>query len=215
MRLIVRNLRRMEYGAALAEQERVVRDRIGDHVPDQLLLVEHDPVYTLGRGADWADLRGAHELLGVPVYRVSRGGGVTFHGPGQLVAYPILKLGRGQRDVHGYLRRLEQAVIATCAEFGAATQRREGLTGVWLGEAKLASIGVGLRRWVTFHGLALNVSTDLGFFSAIVPCREPGMRVTSLSGHLDRPLALAEIAEVLGRHLAVELEREPVRELAA
>lgn len=184
MRLAVRNLGICPYPAALSLQEELVRRRAAAEIEDQLLLLQHLPVYTLGRGADAEDLRGADRILGVPVFRVSRGGGVTFHGPGQLVAYPIVMLRRGGRDVHNYVRTLETVLIGVCAAFGIAAERRAGLTGVWVGGAKIASIGIGVRRWTTFHGIALNVSTDLRFFAHIVPCRMPDMRMTSMAVEL-------------------------------
>lgn len=191
MALVVHELGLCAYPAALALQEELVARKIGGDrdaagpaagdPDDYLLLLEHEPVYTLGRGADAADVLGADQRLGVPVFRVSRGGGVTFHGPGQLVAYPILTLAHGGRDVHGYVRRLEAVLVGVCAAFGIAAQRRAGLTGVWVGDAKIASIGVGVRRWTTFHGVALNVSTDLRFFGHIVACRMPEVRMTSMA----------------------------------
>jgi len=198
MGLAIRDLGVSAYTPVLELQEELVARKIAGGSGDYLLLVEHEPVYTLGRGADAAELLGADELLGVPAVRVSRGGGVTFHGPGQLVAYPILTLGHGGRDVHRYVRNLESVLIAVCADFGLAARRRDGITGVWVGEAKIASIGVGVRRWTTFHGIALNVSTDLKFFSRIVPCRMPGVRMTSMAIELGvaPPMAAIKIAFV-------------------
>ncbi|MBI3784580.1 MAG: lipoyl(octanoyl) transferase LipB [Deltaproteobacteria bacterium] len=184
MALIVRDLGRCEYGAALALQEEIVARKIGGDDDDHLLLVEHPPVYTLGRGAAVDDLLGADVRLGVPVFRVGRGGGVTFHGPGQLVAYPITRLSQGGRDVHRYVRNLERCLIRVCEELGIPAHQEAGRTGVWVGGAKLASIGVGVRRWTTFHGIALNISTDLRFFAEIVPCRMPEVRMTSLLAEL-------------------------------
>jgi len=184
MELVVRDLGVCPYATALALQDELVARRSAGEIDDQLLLLEHSPVYTLGRGADAEDLRGADQVLGVPVFRVGRGGGVTFHGPGQLIAYPIIMLRRGGRDVHGYVRTLEAVLIGVCADFGIAAERRAGLTGVWVGGAKIASIGIGVRRWTTFHGVALNVSTDLRFFTHIVPCRMPDVRMTSMAVEL-------------------------------
>ncbi|MBI4519018.1 MAG: lipoyl(octanoyl) transferase LipB [Deltaproteobacteria bacterium] len=215
MTLVVQELGRIEYGRALALQQELLAARLAEHVPDQLLLLEHDPVYTLGRGADAADLCGADERLGVPVFRVGRGGGVTFHGPGQLVAYPIIKLGSGRRDVHRYMRCLEDVVIATCSEFGVVAERCPDTTGVWVGEAKIASLGVGLRRWVTYHGLALNVATDLRFFRAIVPCRMPALRVTSLAELLAVVPSLPEVGAVLARRFRETFETSQPGEAAA
>src|SRR5215813_11807758 len=153
MGLIVRDLGRCAYATALALQEQLVACKVAGAGDDYLLLLEHDPVYTLGRGADAVDLRGAPESLGVPAVRVGRGGGVTFHGPGQLVAYPIVTLTRGGRDVHRYVRRLESVIIDVCGQWGIGAQRRAGLTGVWVGDRKIASLGVGVRRWTTMHGV--------------------------------------------------------------
>src|ERR1700687_4163962 len=190
----------VEYAAALALQEELVTRKIAGDCNDYLLLLEHEPVYTLGRGADAQDLRGADELLGVPVFRVGRGGGVTFHGPGQLVAYPIIRLRHAGRDVHRYVRSLEDVLIAACADFGIAAQRHPGQTGVWVGTAKVASIGVGVRRWTTFHGVALNVSTDLSFFERIVPCRMPDVRMTSLARECGSAPPMHDVRATFVRH---------------
>jgi lipoyl(octanoyl) transferase len=193
MALIVRDLGTCPYAAALALQEELVgRKRAGDG-DDYLLLLEHEPVYTLGRGADAQDLMGADQLLGLPVFRVNRGGGATFHGPGQLVAYPILTLSRGGRDVHRYVRGLEAVLLNVCADWNIAAVRRSGLTGVWVGEKKIASIGIGVRRGMTFHGMALNVSTDLRFFTRIVPCRMPDVRMTSMAMELGCTPTMADV----------------------
>lgn len=177
----------VDYAAALTLQYALVAARMRDAIGDTLLLLEHPHVFTLGRGADARYL--IDPPAGVPVYRVSRGGQVTYHGPGQLIGYPILKLSGPERDVGRYLRGLEQAIIGTLARFGIASSRREGMTGVWTGSAnvpsmpaasmKIASIGVGLRRWISLHGFALNVTTDLSMFDAIVPCGIEGCTMTS------------------------------------
>lgn len=194
MEVAVRDLGVCPYATALALQEELVGRRAAGEIDDQLLLLEHLPVYTLGRGADAEDLRGADQILGVPVFRVSRGGGVTFHGPGQLIAYPIIMLRRGGRDVHAYVRALESVLIGVCADFGIAAQRQAGLTGVWVGGAKIGSIGIGVRRWTTFHGIALNVSTDLRFFTHIVACRMPDVRMTSIAVELGEAPSVATVA---------------------
>ena len=182
--LVVRDLGRCPYASVLALQDELVARKIDGERADYLLLLEHEPVYTLGRGADLADLCGADQRLGVSVHRVGRGGGVTFHGPGQLVAYPIVSLMRGGRDVHRYVRQLESVLLRACAAFGVVATRRDGLAGAWVGDRKIAAVGIGVRRWTTSHGVALNVDTDLRFFEAVVPCRVPGMRVTSLAQEL-------------------------------
>jgi lipoate-protein ligase B len=163
----------------LALQDAMVDARLRDAIGDTLILLEHPHVYTLGRGADERYL--VNPPPGVPIYRVSRGGQVTYHGPGQLVGYPILALEGADRDVHRYLRQLERAMIEALAAVGVEAARRDGLTGVWVGSAKIGAIGVGLRRWVTRHGFALNVTTDLRYFDAIVPCGIEGCRVTSIA----------------------------------
>ena len=161
------NLGLVEYAQALTWQETLVKQRCRGAGEDLLLLLEHPPVFTLGRGGDERHLLNPRQ---VPVYRVGRGGDVTFHGPGQLVGYPILDLTHHSRDVHAYLRALEAVLIAALAEYGLPAQSRTGLTGVWVGERKIAAIGVHISRWVTSHGFALNVNTDLSYFQYIVPC---------------------------------------------
>jgi lipoyl(octanoyl) transferase len=199
MALIVRELGLCPYGTALAIQDDLVARKIAGEADDFLLLLEHEPVYTLGRGADQNDLRGADQALGVPVFRVSRGGGVTFHGPGQLVAYPIMSLRAGGRDVHRYVRSLEDIVIGVCADLGVAAQRRATLPGAWVGAAKIASIGIGIRRWTTFHGVALNVSTDLRFFAPVVACRMPDLRFTSLALELGAAPPMTAVRSAFAR----------------
>jgi len=193
MPLLVRHLGLLAYSHALALQEELVGQKLAGAVDDYLLLLEHPPVYTLGRGADPHDLLGADQRLEVPAYRVGRGGGVTFHGPGQLVAYPIITLRPGRRDVHAYVSALEDVIIAVCGDFGVSAARRPGQTGIWVGARKLASIGVGIRRWTTLHGIALNVSTDLRFFAHIVPCRLPALQLTSFALELGTAPPMAEV----------------------
>ena len=190
MRLRCCDLGLVEYGRALALQEACVEQRRRGDGQDTLLLLEHPPVYTLGRGADARFVLNPGQ---VPVQRVSRGGQVTFHGPGQLVGYPILALFGRRRDVHAYIRRLEDVVIQTLASYGLPARRREGLTGVWCGEDKIASIGVGIRRWVTFHGFALNVDPDLSYFDRIVPCGLADVRMTSMARALGRPISVQAV----------------------
>ncbi|HYD47892.1 MAG TPA: lipoyl(octanoyl) transferase LipB [Terriglobales bacterium] len=185
MTLVVRDIGLCPYDKALALQHELVERKLAGDRDDYLLLLEHPSVYTLGRGADDADLQQADRRLGIPAHRTGRGGGVTYHGPGQVIAYPILALQGTNRDVRGYVRRLEQVIIDACSALGVSAERIQGSPGVFAGGAKLASIGIGIRRWVTFHGLALNVSTDMSFFRAIVPCREPELRLTSLAQLLD------------------------------
>jgi lipoyl(octanoyl) transferase len=179
MDLLVATPGRVPYAAALAWQEQLVAERLagGD---DVLLLLEHPPVYTLGRGGDPRFL-GAAGAGDVEVVRVGRGGQVTYHGPGQLVGYPIVALRRHRLDVHWYVRTLEQVLIDALGDLGIAAGRREGLTGVWVDDRKIASIGVAIRRWVTWHGFALNVGPDLRGFAPIVPCGIAGVQMTSVA----------------------------------
>jgi lipoate-protein ligase B len=176
--LNVARLGLIDFAAAHDLQQTLVRARLENRTADTLLLLEHPRVYTLGRGATESFL--IDPPAAVPIYRISRGGQVTYHGPGQLVGYPILKLEGSERDVIRYLRKLEQVILDALAAAGVAGERRAGLTGVWIGGEKIGSIGVGVRRWTTFHGFAVNVATELEFFGRIVPCGIVGCRMTSL-----------------------------------
>ncbi len=171
----------MGYREALDLQLGRVELRLERKVPDTLLLLTHPHVYTLGRGGDETNLLVPKETLmseGIPLERVGRGGDITYHGPGQLVGYPIVRMGRP--DVHRFVRSLEAALIDSLAEFGIAGRAIPGLTGVWAGERKIASIGVGIRKWVTYHGFALNVTTDLSYFRRIHLCGLKGREATSI-----------------------------------
>jgi lipoyl(octanoyl) transferase len=195
-------LGRIGYREALALQEshaRALKDAqlAGTRGEEALLLLEHPPVITLGRNAAEADvLAGGERLasLGVTVERTNRGGQVTYHGPGQLVGYPIVDLHPDRRDVGRFLRDLEEALIRTLRTYGIEAGRSAGSTGVWVGDAKIAAIGVHLSRWVTTHGFALNVTTDLDAFSLIVPCGIRTRAVTSMQRLLGRPVDLEEVA---------------------
>lgn len=193
MGLIVRQLGLCPYPDALALQEDLVGRKLAGDPDDYLLLLEHPPVFTLGRGADAGDLQGADARLGIPVCRVGRGGGVTYHGPGQLVAYPIVSLAPVRRDVRAYVDTLTRVGVSVCATFGIEARVRPETPGVWVGPAKVASVGIGIRRWVTYHGIALNVTTDLDVFDYIVPCRDASMRLTSLARLLPSPPSLAAV----------------------
>ncbi len=200
--LWVVHLGTMAYGEALEVQRAAARARIAGEIPeDLLLLVEHPPVVTLGRSSKDGHLLASPELLaarGVELFEVERGGDVTFHGPGQLVGYPIIDLKRHKRDLHWYLRQVEEALIVALAEYGVAGGRSPGQTGVWVGRRepdgvhtrKIASIGVHARDWVTWHGFALNVSTDLAFFDLIVPCGIAGVTITSVERETGRQVAM-------------------------
>jgi lipoyl(octanoyl) transferase len=188
--LLVCDLGTMAYAEALGLQRAVARARIsGELDEDLLLLVEHPPVVTLGRSFKERHLLASPALLanrGVELFEVERGGDVTFHGPGQLVGYPIVDLKRHKKDLHWYLRQVEEALIRAIAPFGLAGDRRAGLTGVWTEGRKLASIGVHARDWVTWHGFALNVTTDLRYFDLIVPCGIDAVEMSSVGRELER-----------------------------
>jgi len=187
---------RVPYEIALAWQEALVARRL-DGGPDVLLVLEHPPVYTLGRGAD-ARFLGAAAEGDIPVVRVGRGGQVTYHGPGQLVGYPIVGLRDLRPDVRWYVRGLEEVLISALADLGIAAERRPGLTGVWVGQRKIGSIGVAIRRWVTWHGFALNVAPDVSGFAAITPCGIDGVVMTSVARE-GGPSDLGTVAGVVVR----------------
>ena len=196
MKLLVCELGNMPYSAALELQRAAARARItGALDEDLLLLVEHPPVVTLGRSSKAQHLLASPALLaarGVELHEVERGGDVTFHGPGQLVGYPIIDLKRHKQDLHWYLRQVEAALIASLASFGIVGERSKGYTGVWTGGRKLASIGVHARDWVTWHGFALNVTTDLSFFDLMVPCGISAVEMTSVARELEHQAAAAD-----------------------
>ena len=191
-------LGRVQFEDALAIQEEIVaRKTAKPECDDELLLLEHEPVYTIGRTPDQSSLLDAARLPH-PVVQINRGGQATYHGPGQLVGYPILDLKPRGQDLHRYLRALEDFLIALLAEFGVAGVRREGLTGVWVGGEKIASIGVGVRRWITMHGFALNVSGDLAPFTRITPCGIAGVEMTSLERESGKALSVEAVAQRTG-----------------
>ena len=208
--LAVEDLGRRGYREVWDRQLALVDERKTGAGRDRVLFVEHPHVFTLGRAQKaLANVLAPGE---VEVIAVERGGDVTYHGPGQLVAYPIVALADGERDLHRFLRNLEEAVIRTCAALGLATDREPGATGVWCttpagARKKLCSIGIACRRWVTFHGLALNVATDLSYFARINPCGFDASIMTSLAAELDRPLTTADVAPILARELATTLAR--------
>jgi lipoyl(octanoyl) transferase len=224
--LLVVDLGLIEYGAAWELQRRVAAARKASAMPDVLLWCEHPHVITLGRSGKISNLRAPDDLLkrmGVSFFETNRGGDITYHGPGQLVGYPILNLGEIRRDVAWYVRSLEEAMMRATAEFGIASRRVHGCTGVWVdvaagaaeknevedvkdvkeckAEEKLAAIGVHLSRWVTSHGFAYNVSTDLRYFDLIVPCGIVGKRATSLEKLLGRRVEIKEAAPRIAAHL--------------
>jgi lipoyl(octanoyl) transferase len=192
--LHVRWLGQMEFARALALQEQIVlKKRHDSSVEDELLLLEHKPVYTIGRTPDQSSLLGAGHLPH-PLFVINRGGQATYHGPGQLMGYPIIDLRRCGHDLHKYLRWLEQLLIEFLAEHGIAASRRESLTGVWVGDRKIASIGVGVRHWITMHGFALNVCGDLSPFNHIVPCGINDVAMTSMEKETGAVFSVAGLA---------------------
>jgi lipoyl(octanoyl) transferase len=198
--LEVRRLGVVPYGEALALQSRLVDDRRAGRIPDQLLLLQHPPVITLGVRTRSArtHVRATPEVLasaGVELFETGRGGDVTYHGPGQLVGYPIVNLKPDRCDVHRYVRDLEEVMIRTAAAFGVTAGRITGLTGIWVGDEKLGAIGVRIARWITSHGFAFNVATDLGHFDLIVPCGIPDKGVTSLEKLVRRPVGMTAVEE--------------------
>jgi lipoyl(octanoyl) transferase len=199
------------YAEALVVQQQMVEARKADEASDTLLLLEHPPVITLGRAANRANVLAdeqTRQARGVALFETGRGGDVTYHGPGQLVGYPIINLAPDRRDVRRYVRDLEEVLIRAAAGFGVDAGRIAGLTGVWVGGEKLAAIGVRISRWVTMHGFAFNVTTDLSHFEMIVPCGIADHGVTSLEKLLDKQIALSEVAATVARHFGEVFDRQ-------
>lgn len=188
-------LGRLDFVTALARQEEVVAAKRNDRsLADEILLLEHDPVYTIGRTPDRSSLLGIQHLPH-PLFPINRGGQATYHGPGQLIGYPIIDLRRHGQDVHRYLRWLEQLLIELLEGYEIEAGRRDGLTGVWVENRKIASIGVGVRYWITMHGFALNVGGDLSPFNQIVPCGIANVTMTSIEQELGRAFSLIDVAK--------------------
>ncbi|HJU70115.1 MAG TPA: lipoyl(octanoyl) transferase LipB [Gemmatimonadaceae bacterium] len=213
MHLLTAQLGTVPYEIALELQRDLARRRItGEIDEDMLLLLEHPPVVTLGRTAKEAHIVSSPERLrarGVDVHEVERGGDVTFHGPGQLVGYPIVDLKRHRRDLHWYLRQVEEGLIRTLEEVGIEAERNTGYTGVWTHGRKIASIGVHARDWVTWHGFALNVTTDLSYFDLIVPCGIPQVQMTSVSRELGTECGVDRMSTLVTRAFGVVFGLEP------
>jgi lipoyl(octanoyl) transferase len=201
----VRNLGLVPYADALALQRSLVEERRAGAIGDQLLFVEHPHVLTLGVRGDGgrSHILATPEALaarGVDVYETGRGGDVTYHGPGQVVGYPIVDLNPDRRDVHRYVRDLEEVLIRTAADYGIQAERVAGFTGVWVGREKLAAIGVRIARWITSHGFAFNVTTDIEYFDLIVPCGIADRGVTSLSRLLGRDVPRGDVEDRIAAH---------------
>jgi lipoyl(octanoyl) transferase len=210
--LDIRRLGRVSYAEALQLQRELVEERKADRIPDTLLLLEHPHVLTLGVKGDGGRsniLASAERLqeLGVEVFEAGRGGDVTYHGLGQIVGYPIIDLKPDRQDVHRYVRDLEEVMIRACADFGISAGRIKGLSGTWVHEQKIGAIGVRVSRWVTSHGFAFNVNTDLDYFNLIVPCGIADRGVTSLSQLLGRTLDLHRVEDHLTRHFCDVFDR--------
>jgi len=207
-------LERVPYQHGLDLQQELVKERQAGRQGDRLLLMEHDPVITLGRNADSGNVHFSPQALeqrGVEIFQTGRGGDVTFHGPGQVVGYPIIDLNPDRRDVRRYVRDLEEVLIGVAADHGVTATRVDGLTGVWVGREKLAAIGVRISRWVTSHGFAFNVGTDLSWFDLIVPCGLPDHGVTSLERLLGHAVSTVQVAEQAAAHFGRVYGREMVR----
>lgn len=202
----------VDYADAHRVQQELQAKRIAGDIDDTVLLLEHRPVFTLGRSAKRQHVLAPTEVLearGFTVHEVGRGGDVTYHGPGQLVAYPIIDLKPSRKDVRKYVWSLEEAMIRTCADFGVPAARLAGLNGAWVEDRKIGAVGVRISRWVTMHGLALNVSTDLSHFELIIPCGIPDKAVTSLSAELQRSVTVEDVVEPLAVHFAALYDEDP------
>lgn len=209
---------RVDYAAALDLQKQRIAQRKAGEIPDTLLLLEHPHVYTLGRNAKRENLLAAPERLArldAEVFETDRGGDITYHGPGQLVGYPILDLAKHRRDIAWYMRSLEEVFIGVAAEYDIAAGRFPGLTGVWVGNEKLVAMGVHISRWVTSHGFAFNVNPDLRYFEWIIPCGIRDKGVTSLQRLLGRSVEMQDAAERSVRHFCKIFDLEPVFETNA
>jgi lipoyl(octanoyl) transferase len=210
-------LGRVNFADALALQEDIVaRKREEPTLADEILLLEHDPVYTIGRTPDQSSLLGAAHLPH-PLFPINRGGQATYHGPGQLMGYPMIDLHRCGQDLHRYLRWLEQTLIEFLARYEVPATQREGLTGVWVDNRKIASIGVGVRHWITMHGFALNVCGDLSPFAHIIPCGISNVTMTSMEKEIGKPTAVVDVArefEKLAREKFQELRNQEAHSLS-
>ncbi|MEA2162708.1 MAG: lipoyl(octanoyl) transferase [Thermoanaerobaculia bacterium] len=209
----LRNLHLVTYENGMRLQQKLVEMRQDDAIPDQLLLLEHPPVITLGRGGDVRNLLAPESMLAaerVRFFETTRGGDITYHGPGQLVGYPIVHLGEGKRDVRKYVTKIEEVLIRTVAHYGITAARSEGKRGIWVGNDKIAAIGVRIARWVTSHGFALNVNTKLDHFRLITPCGLHGTGVTSIARLLGREVPLAEVRGIVMATFAEVFERDIV-----
>lgn len=209
--LLFKDLGEMDYLEALSFQERLLEAKKRDALPDVVLFVEHPHVFTIGRGGQDTNVLSPGE---VPVYRTSRGGDVTYHGPGQMVVYPLLDLrSKLRKDVHRYLRNIEMTAIRALHGFGLEGERRPPWTGVWIGAKKITSIGVAVKRGISYHGLALNVNTDLSYFRRIIPCGLSWAEMTSMEKELGRELPMGQVKEAFLRHFVRKFRYAELKEL--
>lgn len=186
----------IDYKYAWDLQKEIFELRLGNKINDTLFLLEHPHTYTLGKVAEKENLISSEEQLGrlgVAVYEIDRGGDITYHGPGQIVGYPIIKLSEWKEDTHQYLRGLEEVIIKTCEEYGLKSGRNNKYTGVWINDRKIAAIGIKVSRWITMHGFAFNIKTDLSYFGGIIPCGIKDKDVTSLQRELGREIEIDEV----------------------
>lgn len=193
----------IDYQEAWDLQKKILELRYQNKIPDVLLLLEHPNTYTLGKVADKKNLLSDPDFLkenNISVYEIDRGGDITFHGPGQIVGYPIINLVNWKRDAHEYLRGLEEVIIRTCDEFGLKSKRNPKYTGVWIDDRKIAAIGIKISRWITMHGFAFNINTDLSLFNGIIPCGIKEKSVTSLSKELNVEVEIKIVKEKLLNH---------------
>ena len=194
--IIIQDLGQRPYQEVWAYQKEIQAKRIAGEIEDTFLMVEHEPVYTLGKNANENHILQSRDQS-VDVFNIERGGDITFHGPGQLVGYPILDLSNYKKSISWYMRILEQIIIDTVSEFGIEAKRIEGLTGVWVGDEKIAALGVRIRRWVTMHGFSINVNTDLTFYDGIIPCGIFDHGITSMEQLLCRPQDMEKVKKVV------------------
>jgi lipoyl(octanoyl) transferase len=197
------DLGNVDYKEAWDLQKELFEKRYKDELPDILLLLEHNHTYTLGKTADKSNLIGSKNYLeenNISVYDIDRGGDITYHGPGQIVGYPIISLENWKKDTHKYLRAIEEVIIRTCDEFGIKASRNEKYTGVWVDDKKIAAIGIKVSRWITMHGFAFNINTELKYFSGIIPCGIKDKSVTSLENELNQKMNLETVKNLLVKH---------------
>lgn len=211
--LYILDLGRRAYQETWDLQKAVHRKRVEDRIPDTLILVEHDPVITMGKSGKDKNLLVPVKLLkdkGVDFFNIERGGDMTYHGPGQLVGYPIFNIRRGLAGIKPFIGLVEEAVVRTLRDFGIKAGKKEKLIGVWTEEGKICSIGVAVQRWISFHGFALNVNTDLKFFDFIVPCGLAGVTMTSMKNILGKETGLGEVKSRISDHFGQLLGKSPI-----